>query len=624
MSARWIVPAALLAAGCELSPGDIGPTTLPEAESERSGTLDGSSQVRSPSRDDGKAARSIPPFSGGALWAEEDMAFVGDPEVDRLYRVDLVNWTHVSLQLEEGDEPGRMTRGPNGLLYVVLRGAGDLLALEPLGMDVVARSFVCGEPRGVDASQDHVYVACAGGMVHRLDPSTLESVDHRFVAADLRDVLVRSDGKLWVTTFRTAQVFLMQANLLLDRKILLQVDRSGFTSGRHFEPRVAWRSRIDASDRLYVLHQLHDTTPIRLSAIAPEDEPVGQPGPRGGLVTGYGGGAGVPRRPEEEFEPPPPVVLPTVTTVAADGTPECGIGLRPTALPLDMDVTEDLLLVGFAGAMPRSPGLIQAVRDLTPKCEHQEVRVSDNSIQAPVQGLTHTGREWVWVTREADGLEIHGRRTVRLRASGPLPSGHVLFHRDTDSHLACASCHPEGQDDAHTWNFVEVGRRRTQYLRGGLDRSAPLHWDGEFDTMQALLDDVFSRRMGGGGFVEGSQEDLVSWVEGLSELELTPNADAAQIRRGRKIFESATAACSGCHADQRAGGSLLFDVGTGAPFKVPPLIDLVVRAPYMHDGCAEGLRQRFVSDTCGGQAHGEVGHLTDSQLDDLEAFLLSL
>jgi cytochrome c peroxidase len=58
-------------------------------------------------------------------------------------------------------------------------------------------------------------------------------------------------------------------------------------------------------------------------------------------------------------------------------------------------------------------------------------------------------------------------------------------------------------------------------------------------------------------------------------------------------------------------------------FKPPSLLGVAARPPFMHDGCARTLRDRFGS--CGGgDAHGKTSHLTAAQLDDLTAYLESL
>jgi cytochrome c peroxidase len=66
----------------------------------------------------------------------------------------------------------------------------------------------------------------------------------------------------------------------------------------------------------------------------------------------------------------------------------------------------------------------------------------------------------------------------------------------------------------------------------------------------------------------------------------------------------------------------IVDVGTGAPFKVPSLLGVGFRPPYMHDGCAATLVDRF--GTCGGDKHGQTSMLTDSQRADLAIFLATL
>jgi cytochrome c peroxidase len=67
----------------------------------------------------------------------------------------------------------------------------------------------------------------------------------------------------------------------------------------------------------------------------------------------------------------------------------------------------------------------------------------------------------------------------------------------------------------------------------------------------------------------------------------------------------------------------LVDVGTRGTFKVPSLVGVGARAPFLHDGCAITLTDRFGS--CGGgETHGHTAHLTAAQLADLVAYLESL
>jgi hypothetical protein len=58
-------------------------------------------------------------------------------------------------------------------------------------------------------------------------------------------------------------------------------------------------------------------------------------------------------------------------------------------------------------------------------------------------------------------------------------------------------------------------------------------------------------------------------------------------------------------------------------FQVPSLLGIGTRGPFMHDGCAATLRDRF-NPACGGDKHGITGQLSPAQIDDLIAYLNTL
>jgi cytochrome c peroxidase len=60
-----------------------------------------------------------------------------------------------------------------------------------------------------------------------------------------------------------------------------------------------------------------------------------------------------------------------------------------------------------------------------------------------------------------------------------------------------------------------------------------------------------------------------------------------------------------------------------APFDTPTLVELWRTAPYLHDGSAVTLRDLLVRLNPHDR-HGTTSHLSNEQLDDLEAYLLSL
>jgi hypothetical protein len=62
------------------------------------------------------------------------------------------------------------------------------------------------------------------------------------------------------------------------------------------------------------------------------------------------------------------------------------------------------------------------------------------------------------------------------------------------------------------------------------------------------------------------------------------------------------------------------DVGRGA-VQLPNLIGISDRAPYLHDGCAQGLAGRF-NVSCGGANHG--GSFTFEEQADVIQYMESL
>lgn len=206
-------------------------------------------------------------------------------------------------------------------------------------------------------------------------------------------------------------------------------------------------------------------------------------------------------------------------------------------------------------------------------------------------------------------------------------TAHDLFHRSASAGIACASCHPEGMDDGHVWNFEGLGLRRTQPLDVGLAGTAPFHWDGTLQSVSALMDEVFIGRMGG---VFQSPERLAaleSWLFQLRPLPPRRAADDALAQRGAELFVSEAVGCGTCHSGAALTNNLSYQVGTtvdGALLQVPGLHGIGYRSLLMHDGCASSLRERFDPACGGGDAHGVTSNLPPQDIDALVAYLETL
>src|SRR5690606_25550813 len=198
-----------------------------------------------------------------------------------------------------------------------------------------------------------------------------------------------------------------------------------------------------------------------------------------------------------------------------------------------------------------------------------------------------------------------------------------LVHRDSGAGIACASCHPEGGEDGHVWQFSGIGPRRTQPLNAAIEHTAPYHWDGDLEGLGAIMSAVFVGRMGG---VHQSAERLASlesWLFALPAPAPVRPADDAAVQRGKALFESAETGCATCHSGKWLTNNQSVAVGTGKALQVPSLVGIAHRAPFLHDGCARTLADRFDPD-CGGDAHGDTSALSPEQLGDLVAYLESL
>jgi hypothetical protein len=254
-------------------------------------------------------------------------------------------------------------------------------------------------------------------------------------------------------------------------------------------------------------------------------------------------------------------------------------------------------------------------------------------IDAPTTAVAFS-REGVLVAQTREPSQLWIARTasyqnwepVTLSDDSRLDTGHEIFHRDAGAGIACASCHPEGSEDGHVWQFSGIGLRRTQALNVGLRGTAPFHWDGELADVGALMTEVFVGRMGGVRQTRERLDELTDWLFAIPPPIAIRGPDDADVARGRALFQSAAVGCTTCHAGASFTDNRTMAVGTlpdGAALQVPSLVAVGYRAPFMHDGCAATLLQRF-DPVCGGAGHGDTAQLAPDQITDLVAYLESL
>ncbi len=230
------------------------------------------------------------------------------------------------------------------------------------------------------------------------------------------------------------------------------------------------------------------------------------------------------------------------------------------------------------------------------------------------------------------GLRVALSRKAKASSGPDFDLGRRLFHATNDPRIsrdgrACASCHPDGRDDALTWATPD-GPRQTPMLAGRLAQTAPYGWMGSTDSVESHLAQTFAR-LGGGGLERRELDALIAFATTLDAPASTnSDSDKVLVDRGRQVFHSDNAGCGNCHSE---AGTFTdrhqYDVQSKADADVKPVFDTPSlkfvggTAPYFHDGRYSTLRALLL-DSDGKMGHTK--HLAQEDLTALEAYLRSL
>ncbi|MEW5849357.1 MAG: cytochrome-c peroxidase [Myxococcota bacterium] len=565
-----------------------------------------------------------PPISGGTLLVLQsgNTAVASDPDRDRVYIVDLNPPTlRTTVELQAGDEPGRLVEDNAGRVHVALRRGGAVVTINVSTGELVERRDVCGAPRGLahDATRNMIFVACATGELVALPSGGGPAQWTRLLELDLRDVVVDGGGLL-VSVFRTADVLAVNADtgVLEERIELPEVDpQAGATSGssssaggpgRTRTPSVAWRMiPAPTMNGAFVLHQLSVTVTV-------------DPAP-----SGYEAG-------NEECRDPRGVVASAVALVQRGVAPQPSVPLKGGAqgvmLAVDLSLSPDgtQLAVGGPGNALMEHGVQVKQAPLEQFLDQTRCGAAPGMDEHPGQVIAIAyapSGNLVVQTREPAALLVGGT-TVTLADDSRKDTGHAIFHSNSRGGISCASCHPEGRDDTRAWSFSGLGPRRTQSLLGGMMSTAPFHWDGDMTDLTHLVSEVFVGRMNGASLVPAQIMALGAWLNQLPSLPPPSGIDQAAAERGALLFADPVRDCLDCHEGTQFTDNSSKNVGTGGWFQVPSLNGVAYRTPLMHSGCAPTLTDRFTLSYCAGDQHGSVAGLSESEIADLVEYLKTL
>jgi DNA-binding beta-propeller fold protein YncE len=228
-------------------------------------------------------------------------------------------------------------------------------------------------------------------------------------------------------------------------------------------------------------------------------------------------------------------------------------------------------------------------------------------------------------------VRVLASRKAKSDVTSEIAWGRELFHKTDDPRIAsdgraCASCHPDGREDALTWSTPD-GPRQTIMLAGRTTASAPFGWMGAHEDVKVHLRETF-RRLGGTGLpdAEGRFDELDALVAYVSKMRaptlegaVLPPEQTKLAARGRDLFFENSQGCATCHVGGAGTDAAKHNVGSGSfsekktEFDTPSLRFISGTAPYFHDG-----RYATLDELLSG-SDGKMGHTLQLSRQDVAA-----
>lgn len=600
-------------------PETADPETADPAEPPEEAEPRGPDRVVAPP---GPGSQGSEPRQGARVFVAGGVAYFADGDRERVYAA-VLDTTEGALGAEvsvvakllPGDRPEQLLLDAGGRLHVALAGADEVLTVEPEGGGV--RRAVCGGPRALAqlSSGEGVHVACEDGRVLRLSADG-EITAVTKLAPGLQD-LVPHGGELHATSRK--DVARVRVDGAAPEPAVDLAGPAASISFQSYAARVAHRTLAAPGGGFVALHQWHLTAQLFTNQYyAPAED---------GAFTATSCLR---------------LVQPGVTVTSADGTILSAASLSGAVVAVDLALLPGGGLAAIALQGHRLGSVMMVPLASVPTANGQGPGCITPQVEKDGRhavGLAFAGTD-VLAIRHVDPPAFELRRlswqgTIEDNVVVDLPGepaahgpGHAFFVLDAGRGVACASCHPDGREDGHTYQFKD-GPRRTLPLDFGIDGTAPFHWSGDLSDMEALVDEIYVFRMGGEPPTEATLEDFRDWTDTLEAPAPIRSADDPAAVRGAAIFHDPEVQCATCHVGPALTTNLSVSVGTGSPiaekFQVPSLVGIAHRAPYMHDGCAPTLHDRFEYAACGGgDLHGHTSQLDPGEIDDLVAYLETL
>jgi YVTN family beta-propeller protein len=244
--------------------------------------------------------------------------------------------------------------------------------------------------------------------------------------------------------------------------------------------------------------------------------------------------------------------------------------------------------------------------------------------------------------RVAATIKLDGQKTISARRHGE--QTFYTARQSFQGQIGCASCHIDSTFDGLTWDLEPDGFGRDivdNKMLEGVKGTEPYKWNGGNPNIPTecgpRTEKYFWRSE---QYDDLTLADLTIYIRNMPTRpnrwklpghEMTPAQE-----RGRALFTRDTDKfgkpiieynrCSYCHSGPKGTNQKLFDVGTRKPtdnsglLKSPPLTEIALTAPYLHDGSAHTLEEIWTVYNPDDK-HGRTNDLTKDELNDLIEYL---
>jgi mono/diheme cytochrome c family protein len=614
-----------------------------------------------------------------------EAVYTVDPDAGTVVRIDAR--TGRVRTIDVGGEPTRLARA-NGRVFATLRAERAIAVLDEIDGDLELSHTVSvgAEPFGIVASEDgtRLYVAeSTQGRVSELDGTTLERLASWDVSGEPRWLALHPSGKsLFVGTAfgdGLVRIDLVQDEVIelglpvvtgMHRETFNEIELTGRVTG---DLAISPDGRVAAVPVLYV----DNISPVSAPSVDADgnsvvngDEDEFFEDEFMGGDDSYGGGGSPRFNPGVVLIPLDPRGVPVeddIIVVNVGGIDDDFIARTSYPASVVFSPDGETVLASLEGAnvvvgvtmktplKPLGPSTAEPMMDVGFFLGANSMLTRDSRTaitDAGPRGVTFLSKTDARVhsfldrtVATLDGAALHPNRGDLVFEAGyatggvefaeeslppDLALGRRLFYSANDAQMAalgaavsCATCHLDVRNDGLTWTFDGDVKRQTPSLAGVVSLTAPLTWT---DNVATVTDEVVltsQGRMGGSGLNRSDAERVAAFIDSTREVDV-PLADSTSdsVTRGAALFASEDVGCQGCHSGIAYTDNEAYDMYGLDGVQTRSLVGIAASAPYFHDGSSATLRA--VIERVRDGSMGDTSMLSDTDKDDLEAFLRSL